>query len=574
MPQLGKHSLRFMTEQETHNLEESASADLSFGEILQEFEQGLQAEDDSPEQVKGTVVSISDDVVVLDIGRKTEGILPIEAVQDASGALQVAAGDTLAVSVTGRGPDGYYTLSRIHVETPKDWSGLEKALAEKTVIAGTVLEAVKGGFRVDVGVPAFLPASRSGVREEAEMAALVGQEIQCRITKVDPDREDVVVDRRAVLEELEAQRREQLFQSLAENSVIRGTVRKLTDFGAFIDLGGVDGLLHVSDMSWGRNVKPGEVVEEGQPIEVKILKVTPETRRISLGLKQLQPDPWSLAEEKYRQGERVQGRVTRLADFGAFVELEPGIEGLIHLSEMSWSKRVRKPSDVLKPGETVDVMVLGANAAERRIGLGLKQVLGDPWEEAARKYGPGSIIEGPVTNLTNFGAFVQLAEGVEGMIHVADITSEKRIKHPNEVLKTGQQVKALVLDFDPDKRRIRLGLKQLEPTTTDQYIAEHQPGEPVSGRVLRVGKDRLEVEVAEGVTATCKLPEAPAAESSSATPSADLSTLTAQLAAKWKQGSTSAGGAGASGYQRGQVLSFRIARLSADEKQIELELAG
>src|SRR6185436_18139161 len=333
----------------------------------------------------GTVVSVTPDGVFVDIGRKMDGMLPP--------APELKPGTKVIVSIRGRDESGTYLLSTIKVETPRDWTGLEAAFAEKRTIGGTVLEVVKGGLRVDVGVRAFMPASRSGVRELADLEKLVGQQIECRITKLNAAEEDVVVDRRVILEELERQAKEEAFGRLEEGSVVRGTVRSLTDFGAFVDLGGVDGLLHVSDMSYSRGVKPADVVKAGDDIEVKILKISRETRKISLGLKQLSPDPWMLAVSKYTQGERVRGKVSRVLDFGAFVELEPGVEGLIHVSEMSWSKKNVRAVDVLKPGEQVEVVVLNVNPTDKRIALGLKQALGDPWEEALKKYPVGTAVE-------------------------------------------------------------------------------------------------------------------------------------------------------------------------------------
>ncbi|HOL71971.1 MAG TPA: 30S ribosomal protein S1 [Bryobacteraceae bacterium] len=553
----------------------SASNGESFGAILSEFEEShRRAAEGQGESRQGTVVAISSEFVFVDIGFKTEGVIPVEEFRDASGNLDVKQGDQLVVSIKGRNADGYYLLSKIKVERPKDWSSLETAFAEKRTIAGVVTGVVKGGLSVDVGVRAFLPASRSGVREAAALEQLVGQEITCKIIKLDVTNEDVVVDRRAVLEEEEARARQEAFDALQEGAVVRGTVRTLTDFGAFIDLGGVDGLLHVSDMSWGRVGKPADVLAVGDSIEVKVLKIDRQSRRISLGTKQLQPDPWSLAAEKYPVGQRVHGKVTRVADFGAFVELEPGVEGLIRLIDLTWSKKAVKPKDVVKPGELVEVVVLNVNAAERRIGLGLKQALGDPWDEAAQKFPAGAIVEGKIVNMAKFGAFVELAEGVEGMIHVGDITAEKRIDHPQDVLKIGQTVRAVVLEFDREKRRIRLGMKQLQPTTADEYIAEHKAGDIVTGRVVAVGKKHAEVELGEGLKALCTLPKETGEPREQAAPaSVDVSSLSAMLAAKWKHGKTLNASPSVEPVRQGQVRSFRITGLDPAQKRIELELA-
>ena len=540
--------------------QDAATQDTSFGDILSEFEQTHHADGGT---VEGTVVSVTPDGAFVDLGRKTDGVLPPVA------GVELKPGMKVLVSIRGRDAEGNYLLSTIKVEIPKDWTALEKAFEEKRTIAGKVLQVVKGGLRVDVGVPAFMPASRSGAREQAEMEKLVDQDIECRITKLDTAEEDVVVDRRVVLEEREREARREAFDKLQEGAVVTGTVRTLTDFGAFVDLGGVDGLLHVTDMAYARNVKPSDIVKAGEEIQVKILKVNRETRKIALGLKQLAPDPWSLVAEKYPQGARVQGKVSRVTDFGAFVELEQGIEGLIHVSEMSWSKKNVKAADIVKPGEVVEVVVLGVNPADKRIALGLKQALGDPWDDAVKKYPVGATAEGPVTSLAKFGAFVDLGGGVEGMIHIGDISREKRLNHPNEVLKVGQVVKAQVLEADRERRRFKLGIKQLEPTSIDEYLAERKPGESVSGRIVDVSGGRAKVELGEGVTASVKLPEQKQ-ETNAGAGKADLSALTEMLSQKWKSGGAGSGAA-AEPPRAGQIRSFRIAKIDVAAKKIELE---
>jgi small subunit ribosomal protein S1 len=542
----------------------------SFGDILSQYEQSHKHKaEDGGRGLEGTVVAVTPESVLLDIGFKTEGIIPLAEFTNAGE--EIARGDKVVVSIKGRTEDGYYELSKLKVERPKDWSSLEKAFADKAAIAGTVTGVIKGGLSVDVGVRAFMPASRSGARDAAEMEKLVGQEIRCRIIKLDVADEDVVVDRRVVLEEDERAVRDRRYSEIHEGETVRGAVRSLTDFGAFVDIGGVDALLHVADMSWARVNKPSDVLSVGQEVEARVLKVDAARRRISIGLKQLLPHPWDLVGEKYKTGDRVHGSVTRVTDFGAFVELEKGIEGLIHLSEMSWSKKVRKPSDVLKPGEQVDVVVLGVNQADRRISLGLKQALGDPWADAAQKYAAGTVVEGVVTSLQKFGAFVQVAEGVEGMIHVGDISAEKRINHPQEILKMGQTVKAQVLEIETAKRRLRLGMKQLVPTSLDEYIAEHKPGDLVTGRMTGVSGGQARVELGEGVQGTCRLEgEKSESQSSAEAPKADLSSLSSMLAAKWKGGETAAGSREPA--RTGQIRSFRILKLDPAAKRIELEI--
>lgn len=544
----------------------------SFAEMLSSFEQQQHTDAASGETVNGIIVSVLPETILVDVGRKIEGSLSLARWRETQEG-DPKTGATVAVTVGPRNEEGYYELSTIKVERPRDWSGLQTAFAEKQTIAGTVAEQVKGGFRVDIGVRAFMPASRSGVREADDMPKLVGQEIQCRITKLDTDKEDIVVDRRVVLEEQEAVRRQQAFSDLQEGAVVRGRVRSVMDFGAFLDLGGVDGLLHVAEMSHSRIGKAGDVVKVGDELEVKILKIDPASKKISLSLKQLQEDPWSIAARTFNVGDRVSGTVSRLTDFGAFVELIPGVDGLIHLSELSWNKRVRKPGDLLKVGERVEAVILQVNPAERRVSLGYKQALGDPWENVPKQFPVGATVEGTVTNLTPFGAFVEVAEGIEGMVHISDITNEKRIEHPKDKLAKGQIVRTVVLELDNERRRLRLGMKQLEPTTVDHYISEHQQGDTVSGRLIEVKGTRAKVELGEGVIATCQLKQAEESRTNSQeSKSADVGSLGAMLAARWKQGGAVAGADRTA--RAGEVRSFRIAVLDPAKKLIELELAS
>jgi small subunit ribosomal protein S1 len=543
----------------------------SFGDILSQFQKSHSRKTEGSRQLQATVIAVNAESVFFDIGYKSEGILPLTALQGET----LKPGDKCLVTVKGRDLDGYYELSRFKVERPMDWSALEKAFADKASVLGTVTGVIKGGFSVDVGVRAFMPASRSGVRDAAEMEKLVGQEIRCRIIKLDVTDEDVVVDRRVVAEEEERSAKDKFYAQVKEGETVSGTVRSLTDYGAFVDLGGVDALLHVSDIAWGRVNKPSDVLSVGQSVEVKVLKVSSEgdKRRISVGLKQLQPHPWEAVAEKFIAGDRVRGTVTRLMEFGAFVELEPGIEGLIHISEMSWSKgKIRRASDVVKPGETVEAVILQVNAAEHRISLGLKQALGDPWVDISQRFQVGSAVEGPITNLTKFGAFVQLSEGIEGMVHVSDISAEKRINQPQDVLRVGQIVKAQVLAIDLEKRQMRLGMKQLVPTGLDEYIAEHNTGDVVTGRLMDDSGNQARVELGDGIHATCKVTTAAPAKAEAPKESkADLSSLTSMLQSKWKTGS--GGPAKTEPVRAGQVRSFRIVNLDRAAKKIELEFA-
>ena len=545
----------------------------SFADLLSAFERSHSHKTEPGQrQLQGIVVSLSAEQVFLDIGYKTEGVLPRSAFDNNAEA--VKPGDSFPVSVTGRNEEHYYVLSRFKVAQPRDWSALEAAFAEKLAIVGTVTQVVKGGLSVDIGVRAFMPASRSGTKDAAELEKLVDTEITCSITKLDVTDENVVVDRRVVLEEQARALTEAHRGALKEGDTVSGTVRSLVPYGAFIDLGGIDGLLHVSDIAHTRVAKPEDVLTVGQELQVKILKIDPETKKISLGLKQLQPEPWQTVS--LVAGQRITGTVTRLADFGAFVEIEPGIEGLIHISEMSWGKKVHHPSDLLKQGDRVDAVILAIKPEERRISLGLKQTLTDPWTEVGRNFPVGSQIEGPITKLMNFGAFVQLADGIEGLVHISEITAERRLNHPSDVLRAGQVVKAQILAIDPEKRQIKLSMKQLIPTDIDEYIAEHKVGDQVSGRVVESSPSFVQVELGDGIHATCGAAAAPAAPSVAAasTPEIkpDLSNLSSLLKARW-QGSAPAPESKPEPLTQGQIRTFKITKLDPGAKKIEVELA-
>lgn len=553
----------------------------SFADALSAFERSNTHRAES-KQLQGTVVSLTTDQVVLDVGYKIEGILPRSSFPE--NAKDVNPGDRFPVSITGRNEEGYYELSRHRVAQPRDWSALERAFAEKIAVAGTVTAVIKGGLSVDVGVRAFMPASRSGTRDAAELEALVGTEITCRITKLDVADEDVVVDRRVVLEEHARGQVAGRRAALSPGDTVTGTVRTLMPYGAFVEIEpGLDGLLHISDISRARVAKPEDVLSVGEQLTLRILKIDPESGKISLGLKQLQPEPWETAAERFVPGQRINGDVTRLTDFGAFVELEPGLEGLIHISEMSWAKKVRHPSDLLREGDRVDAVVLSVKppvgTEQGRISLGLKQTLADPWLEVERKFPVGSQVEGPITKIMNFGAFVQIAEGIDGLVHVSEIVADRRINRPRDVVREGQRVKAVVLAIDPQKRQIKLSMKQLIPTSIDEYIVEHKVGDSVSGRVVELAAAGAIVELGEGIRAalTARAGRAPSAEKSSAAPATtaapDLSQLSSMLKARWK-GSAPAPSAQPEPLAEGQIRSFKITKIVADSKKIEVELAA
>ncbi|HEV8261372.1 MAG TPA: 30S ribosomal protein S1 [Burkholderiales bacterium] len=553
------------------------TADTSFADILNEFESTSRVarqggakgkgknKPSGPPPRRGTVVGVSGDFVLIDYGDKAEGVIPSADLLDADGNLGVKRGDSFDVAITGYNSEGMATLSRVTGPRPRDWEGLTRAFENKEIVAGRVTGAVKGGFTVDVGTRAFMPASRSGTRDAEEMEKLVGQEIRCRIIKLDVDEEDVVVDRRAVVEEEAHQVRQNTLATLEEGAVVRGTVRSLAGFGAFIDIGGIDGLLHVGDISWARVADPATELAVGDVLDLKVLKVDKQTGKISLGLKQMSPDPREEAVAKLNPGDRVTGEVTRLTDFGAFVEVLPGVEGLIHVSEMSWTKRIQRPGDVLKKGERVEAEVLKVDRAAGRLSLGLKQVLGNPWDTIKDRYPSGKVIEGKVIRLAKFGAFVEVEEGIDGMIHVSDFTNEKRIEHPSERVKVGQTVRAVVLSADPETKRLKLGLKQLEATSADQFAQEAAVGDRVSGRVIQVRGKKVTVQLGEGVEGVCIVEAAP-----DALAPVSGGSLAEQLAAAWKGGVKSPAGASSEPYREGQVRSFTIKAIDAAGKKIEL----
>jgi small subunit ribosomal protein S1 len=452
------------------------------------------------EVVKGKILQISSSEVVVDVGYKSEGIIRTEEFLDEFGKPSVQVGDEVEVlleKVENR--EGYLILSREKAEKMKVWDQIESAYQSKEVVTGRVIERIKGGLAVDIGVRAFLPGSQVDVRPVRNLESLRGQELRMRVIKVNKKRGNIVLSRKVVLEEELTELKEKTLIALEEGRVFRGVVKNLTDYGAFIDLGGIDGLLHITDMSYGRINHPSELFNVSDQVEVVVLKFDRETERVSLGYKQLTPDPWESATDRYPISTRVKGKVVSLTDYGAFIELEPGVEGLIHVSEMSWSKRVKHPSKVLSVGDPVEAMVLQVDPNERRISLGLKQVEPNPWELLAEKYEMGSRIEGKVRNLTDFGAFVEVEEGIDGLIHISDLTWNKRVKHPSEVIKKGDTVEAVVLNIDADNQRLSLGLKQLATDIWEEFFNNHHVGDVVEGKIVRLTNFGAFVEVEEGI---------------------------------------------------------------------------
>jgi small subunit ribosomal protein S1 len=458
--------------------------------------------------VTGTVVKITDKHVVVDIGLKSEGLIPLEQVLDINGVSKFQAGDTVEVVVEREESEGGYLVSYDKALRHKVWDKLEQAANDKTPVKGMVLSRVKGGLTVDIGIKAFLPGSQVEVRPVRNLDGYIGTEIEVRVIKLNKKRGNVVISRKELLEEDQNAKKSVTLSTLEEGSVLTGTVKNLTDYGAFVDMGGLDGLLHITDMSWGRLTHPRDLVNVGDEIQVKVLKFDKDKQRVSLGFKQLTPDPWLDATERYPIGAQVRGRVLSVTDYGAFVELEQGIEGLVHVSEMTWSKRMKHPSKMVKPGDEVDTIILSVNPNDRRISLGMKQLQDNPWEQLEDKYPTGAIIEGRVRNLTDFGAFIEIEDGIDGLVHVSNLSWTKRIKHPSEVLKKGEKVRAIVLGVEPENRRLSLGVKQLQPDVWDTFFAQHRVGDVIKGKILRTAQFGAFVEIAEGVEGLCHVSEA------------------------------------------------------------------
>ena len=452
------------------------------------------------EVVKGTVMQVSNGGVVVDVGYKSEGIIQVSEFLDENGEVTVESGDLVDVLLE-RTEDrqGHIVLSREKAEKMKIWDEVEKAFTERKVVIGRVIERIKGGLAVDIGVRAFLPGSQIDVRPVRNLDAMRGQELRMRVIKVNKKRGNIVLSRKSLLEEENAEKKKQTLETLVAGKVLRGVVKNLTDYGAFIDLGGIDGLLHITDMSWGRIGHPSELFKVNDEADIIVLKYDPSTERVSLGHKQLKPDPWESVEDLCTIGAKMNGKVVSLTDYGAFVELEAGVEGLIHVSEMSWSKRVKHPSKILSIGDSVQAIVLGVDPQARRISLGLKQTEGNPWNELTERYPVGTRIKGKVRNLTEFGAFVEVEEDIDGLIHISDMSWSKRIKHPSEVLKKGDVVEAMVLSMDADNQRLSLGLKQLATDVWDDFFSNNHAGDVVEGKVTRLTNFGAFVELDEGI---------------------------------------------------------------------------
>jgi len=447
--------------------------------------------------IRGRVLTVTPSEVIVDIGYKSEGIIPVSEFTDFSGTVLVKAGDAVDVLLERtEDQNGYVVLSKDKAEKMKVWDEVEKSYRSGSTVRGRVIDRIKGGLAVDIGVKAFLPGSLVDVKPVKNLEALRGKDLEFKVISVDKKRGNIVLSRKAVVEIEQEARKKETLQLLEEGRVLRGTVKNLTDYGAFVDLGGLDGLLHVTDMSWGRVNHPSDLVKAGEEIDVVVLKFDRETERVSLGTKQLTEDPWSHVPDRYPAGSRVSGRVTNVTDYGAFVELEPGVEGLVHVSEMSWSKKVKNPSKVVSPGDAVEAIVSDVNREARRISLSLKDTLPDPWEAVIEKYAVGSRVSGKVRNLTDFGAFVEIEEGVDGLVHVSDMSWTKRIKHPSEVLKKGDEMEAIITSIDQENRRISLSIKEFQPNDWHTFKDKFHPGDITEGVVTRVTDFGVFVQIA------------------------------------------------------------------------------
>ncbi|MDQ6678787.1 MAG: 30S ribosomal protein S1 [Acidobacteriota bacterium] len=536
-----------MAEKETSEQVESSTpmGAEDYEHLLEDYSHFVPPAED--ELLEGRVLQVTPKDVIVDFAYKSEGIVPIEQFQNAAGETTVQPGDVIDVMVDYQAErvEGYVTLSHTKAARLRVWTDLERAFEQQLTILGRVVGRVKGGMSVDVGITGFMPGSQVDARPLRNLDALVGQDVPVKIIKLNRRRGNVVVSRRAAMEQDVNERRSVTLEHLHEGAVVTGVVKNLTEYGAFIDLGGIDGLLHVTDMSHGRIGHPSEVVQPGDEVTVQVLKYEPQKERISLGMKQLLGDPWENIQERYPVNSRVIGRVVNVADYGAFIELEPGVEGLIHVSEMTWSRRMKHPSKVVKPGDQVEAVVLELHPKDRRISLGLKQLEANPWSTIETRYSIGSVVEGRVRNMTDFGAFIEIEEGIDGLVHVSDLSWTKRIKHPSEVLRKGSITQAVILGIDAQAKRLSLGVKHLHPDAWETYFQSHNVNDLVHGRVCRLSSFGGFVELAEGVEGLCHYSETPGYSGRKPDPPP---------------------------LQVGQDLDFKIIRMNEEEKKIGLSL--
>ncbi len=480
--------------------------EVDFGAILDAYDKSVQDFAEG-EVVRGKVLKVSDETVVVDVGFKSEGVISVGEFRDEDGKVNLKPGDSVEVLLESIESDGSVVLSREKAERMKIWDSIEKAYDDQSILKGRVIERIKGGLAVDIGVRAFLPGSQIDMHPVRNLDSFRGEEIEVRVIKVNKRRGNIVLSRKAVLEEEYYRLKEETLKTLEEGKVVSGIVKNITDYGAFVDLGGIDGLLHITDMSWGRVNHPSDLFKIGDEVEVKILKFDRLEEKVSLGFKQLTGDPWLSAAERYPKGTRVQTRVVSVTDYGAFVELEEGIEGLIHISEMSWNRRLKHPSKMVEVGDEVEAEVLEVDAENRRISLGMKQTEPNPWDLVEESYAINSVVHGIVRNITDFGGFVEVEEGVEGLVHVSDLSWTKKIKHPSEVLQKGQEVEAVVLNVDAENQRLSLGIKQLQPDLWEEFFSRHQVGDVVPGTIIRLANFGAFVEIEEGIEGLCHVSE-------------------------------------------------------------------
>jgi len=447
----------------------------------------------------GKVVQIKDDRIMVDVGWKTEGFIPIDEIKDARGNINITVGDEIDVFIDRRDAEGNLVLSRDKASKVKIWDEIKNACENDTLVEGVVVEKVKGGLSVNIGITAFLPGSQVDVRPVKDLDKYIGQTLDFKVLKYDRKRNNVVLSRRAIVaSEREAEKKD-ILKNIQEGNTVEGVIKNITDYGVFIDLGGIDGLLHVTDISWGRIVKPSEIFHKGDKITTKVLSFDAEKERVSLGLKQLSDNPWEKINEKYPVGSIVQGRVVNLTDYGIFVELESGVEGLVHISEMYWTREIKHPSKVLNVDETINVMVLEVNPQAKRISLSLKQTTPNPWEKLKEKYPAGTVVKGIVRNITNFGVFVGIEEKIDGLIHVSDISWRHRVNHPSEYFKKGQEVDAVVLHIDVENEKFSLGIKQIEKNPWDELSQKYVPGSVVTGKITNFTDFGIFMEIEEGI---------------------------------------------------------------------------
>lgn len=527
-----------LTEEKLEELDSEQLAEL-YHKSFKSFSEG--------EIIEGIVIKVSSNWILVDIGYKSDALVPLQEFRDSEGNITVKSGDKVNLLFEYvENMEGYLVLSKEKAEKMKVWDQIEKAYNENSVVTGRVIERIKGGLTVDIGVKAFLPGSQVDVRPVRNLDTLRGKELEMKVIKLNKRRGNIVLSRKVVIEEENRRKREQLLASLTEGEIVKGIVKNITEYGAFIDLGGIDGLLHITDMSWGRVNHPSELFVIGDEVEVVVLKFDRDSNRVSLGYKQKAPDPWLKAEEKYPVGSRVRGKVVSLTDYGAFIELEEGIEGLIHISEMSWNKRIKHPSRIVSIGDTVEAVVLHIDQSLRRISLGLKQTEPNPWKMIEEKYSIGSVIKGRLRNLTDFGAFVEVEEGIDGLIHISDMSWTKRIKHPSEMLKKGDIVEAVILNIDAESQRLSLGLKQMTPNVWEEFFKKHRMGDVVKGKIVSITNFGAFVELTPGVEGLVHISEL------------DKERLTDP---KQK-------------YKAGETLTLKIVKLDPQERKIGLSLTA